>query len=92
MKKNKLALFDLDGTLFDTNEVNYRAYQKALAHFGFKFEHDYWYRNCIGIYVYPLPTLQSDVRSYRGSSTCNCSVASERGVCYYCSLPLQDSA
>ncbi|MBR2774355.1 MAG: HAD family phosphatase [Selenomonadaceae bacterium] len=44
----KLALFDLDGTLFDTNEVNYRAYQKALAHFGFKFEHDYWYQNCIG--------------------------------------------
>ncbi|MBQ3444650.1 MAG: HAD family phosphatase [Selenomonadaceae bacterium] len=43
-----LALFDLDGTLFDTNEVNYRAYQKALAHFGFKFEREYWYRNCIG--------------------------------------------
>ena len=43
-----LALFDLDGTLFDTNEVNYRAYQKALAHFDFKFERDFWYSNCIG--------------------------------------------
>ena len=44
----KLALFDLDGTLFNTNEVNYRAYQEALEHFGFKFERDYWYGNCVG--------------------------------------------
>ena len=27
---DKLAIFDLDGTLFDTGEVNYRAYKKAL--------------------------------------------------------------
>lgn len=26
----KLALFDLDGTLFDSNEVNYRAYYKVF--------------------------------------------------------------
>lgn len=44
----KLALFDLDGTLFDTNEVNYRAYKEALATFGFNFEHEFWYSNCIG--------------------------------------------
>ena len=44
----KLALFDLDGTLFDTNEVNYHAYKEAVETFGFKFEHDYWYSNCIG--------------------------------------------
>ena len=25
--KNKLAIFDLDGTLFDTKDVNYNAYQ-----------------------------------------------------------------
>ena len=30
MKKTKLALFDLDGTLFDTDEVNYAAYRDAL--------------------------------------------------------------
>ena len=46
--KNKLALFDLDGTLFNTNEVNYRAYKEALKNFGFNFERDYWYKNCIG--------------------------------------------
>lgn len=44
----KLALFDLDGTLFDTNEVNYNAYKEALATFGFNFDHAFWYSNCIG--------------------------------------------
>lgn len=48
IKKKKLALFDLDGTLFDTNEVNYRAYKEALETFGFEFEHAFWYSNCIG--------------------------------------------
>ena len=28
--KNKLAIFDLDGTLFDTKNVNYNAYQDAI--------------------------------------------------------------
>lgn len=30
-KKKKLAIFDLDGTLFDTKKVNYTAYSQALA-------------------------------------------------------------
>lgn len=46
--KEKLILLDLDGTLFDTNEVNYYAYKEALENFGYKFEHEYWYNNCIG--------------------------------------------
>ena len=28
--KNRLAIFDLDGTLFDTRKVNYQAYKYAL--------------------------------------------------------------
>ena len=44
----KLALFDLDGTLFNTNEVNYRAYKEALTNFDFSFEREFWYSNCIG--------------------------------------------
>ena len=48
IKNKKLALFDLDGTLFNTNEVNYNAYKEALATFGFSFEHAFWYSNCIG--------------------------------------------
>ena len=30
MQKNQLAIFDLDGTLYDTKEVNYRSYLEAL--------------------------------------------------------------
>ena len=30
--KNKLAIFDLDGTLFDTKDVNYNAYQNAVSY------------------------------------------------------------
>ena len=32
--KNKLAIFDLDGTLFDTKDVNYNAYQNAIKMVG----------------------------------------------------------
>lgn len=32
--KNKLAIFDLDGTLFDTNLVNYYSYKQALEENG----------------------------------------------------------
>lgn len=46
--KNHLALFDLDGTLFNTNDVNYYSYKEALGNFGFQFEREYWYKNCIG--------------------------------------------
>lgn len=38
MKKEYLALFDLDGTLFDTSEVNYFAYKDALEPFGIKLQ------------------------------------------------------
>ena len=48
IKKEKLALFDLDGTLFNTNEVNYLAYKEALTHYDFDFKREYWYQNCIG--------------------------------------------
>lgn len=41
--KNKLALFDLDGTLFDTNYVNYYTYKEALENYGVKLEIDYEY-------------------------------------------------
>ena len=50
MSKKKLALFDMDGTLFDTNDVNYYAYKEAVEHFGYKIDYDYWYANCIGAY------------------------------------------
>jgi len=39
-KKTKLALFDLDGTLFDTRRVNYQSYKYALDKFGVNLEFD----------------------------------------------------
>lgn len=36
--KDKLAIFDLDGTLFDTRRVNYEAYNYALSKFGVNLE------------------------------------------------------
>ena len=37
----KLIMVDLDGTLFDTREVNYMAYQEAVGQFGYKIDYKY---------------------------------------------------
>ena len=37
IKKDKLILCDLDGTLFDTLEVNYHSYKEALKIFNYVF-------------------------------------------------------
>lgn len=39
--KHKLLIFDLDGTLFDTKEVNFNAYSKAIQEAGCKAIIDY---------------------------------------------------
>lgn len=41
MGKNRLAIFDLDGTLFDTKDVNFRAYRRATEECGYSFNVDY---------------------------------------------------
>lgn len=46
--KSNLAIFDLDGTLFDTNDVNYLSYQQALKEQGFDLEYAYYCRECNG--------------------------------------------
>lgn len=48
MSKTKLALFDLDGTLFDTDEVNYRAYRDALKILSITLEKDFFLEKCVG--------------------------------------------
>ena len=48
MVKNKLAIFDLDGTLFDTSEVNFWAYRDALSQFGFELDRNWFANNCNG--------------------------------------------
>ena len=48
MKKNKLILCDLDGTLFDTSEVNYQSYKKALNELGYELDYDFFMKECYG--------------------------------------------
>lgn len=48
MMKDKLAIFDLDGTLFDTSRVNYLAYKNALNKFDFDIDYTYYKNFCEG--------------------------------------------
>lgn len=46
--KEYLAVFDLDGTLFDTGAVNYHAYSGALEEKGYRLDYEYFCRECNG--------------------------------------------
>ncbi|MBP5158515.1 MAG: HAD family phosphatase [Treponema sp.] len=46
--KTRLAMFDLDGTLFDTRRVNWLSYREALAPFGVDLDYGYFCRECNG--------------------------------------------
>lgn len=50
IKKDKLILCDLDGTLFDTLEVNYHSYKEALKMLHCKIEYDFFLEKCYGKY------------------------------------------
>lgn len=56
--KTKLIICDLDGTLFDTDEVNYYAYKEALAAYGVSLDKDWFNNDCKGRkYTEFLPQL-----------------------------------
>ena len=44
----KLIMIDLDGTLFDTKEVNYMAYKEAIEPYGFSIDYKYYCEFCNG--------------------------------------------
>lgn len=47
-KKNKLAIFDLDGTLFDTKDINYHSYKEALEAHNFTLDYGFYCSECNG--------------------------------------------
>ncbi len=60
-KKNYLALFDLDGTLFDTGDVNYYAYKDSLEPYHVYLDREYFVRECNGKhYTEFLPILMGN--------------------------------
>ena len=44
----KLIIVDLDGTLFDTKDINYHAYKEAMAPFGYDLDYRYYCDFCNG--------------------------------------------
>ena len=42
MKKNKLILCDLDGTLFDTTKVNFYSYKEELNEIDYDMYYDFF--------------------------------------------------
>lgn len=60
MKSKFLAIFDLDGTLFDTKDVNYHAYAQALKEYGYALDYSYFCEFCNGRhYTEFLPKVSS---------------------------------
>lgn len=59
--KDRLAIFDLDGTLFDTAPANHAAYAEALRPFGVSLDLAYFREHCNGRYYADfLPPLIGD--------------------------------
>lgn len=54
----RLAIFDMDGTLFNTNDVNYHAYKEALSKYNVLLDYEYYCNYCNGrhykVFVSPL--------------------------------------
>lgn len=47
--RKKLAIFDLDGTLFNTEDVNFAAYESALNYYGYNLDYEYFCKECNGL-------------------------------------------
>lgn len=57
----KLIIVDMDGTLFDTKDVNFHAYRQALAEHGFGLDYEYYCSYCNGRhYTQFLPQITTE--------------------------------
>lgn len=58
----RLAIFDLDGTLYDTRAVNYLSYKMAVQDFEMELDKDYFFKYCNGQYYKDfLKRISSDL-------------------------------
>lgn len=58
--RKRLAIFDLDGTLYDTRAVNYMAYKQALRGYDVELDRDVFFDRCNGRYYRQfLPEISS---------------------------------
>lgn len=48
MNREKLAVFDMDGTLYDTTDVNYLSYAEAASQLGYRIERQDFINNFVG--------------------------------------------
>ena len=59
----KLIIVDLDGTLFDTKDINYRAYRDAVSAYGYTIDYQYYCDFCNGRhYLDFLPQITTNDR------------------------------
>lgn len=70
--KTKLAIFDMDGTLFNTEKVNFLSYKHALIDYGYELDYDFYVQECNGrfykdylplIVPNPSPQLLEDIHN-----------------------------
>ena len=59
----KLAIFDMDGTLFNTNNINYHAYKEALDKYNVSIDYEYYCNYCNGrsYKVFVPPLVNNDI-------------------------------
>lgn len=59
----KLAIFDMDGTLFNTNNINYYAYKEALSKYNVSIDYQYFCDFCNGrsYKVFIPPLVNNDI-------------------------------
>ena len=63
--KTKLFMFDLDGTLCNTDKVNYLAYKKALNDEGYDMDFEYFQTKCSGRnYLEFIPPISSNDKDF----------------------------
>ena len=63
--KTKLFMFDLDGTLCNTDKVNYLAYKKALNEEGYDIDFEYFQKECSGKnYLEFIPPISSSDKEF----------------------------